>query len=75
MDTTLEETLNKMSGITHKQKQEELEVTKNQALMDNIIRLTAIENLLINKNIISKEEYADELIRITKLIQEAMLGQ
>lgn len=43
---------------------------KNQVLMDVLLRITALENLLIAKNIVSDPEIQEEITRISKKVAD-----
>lgn len=52
---------------------EKLTLTKEQMLMDVLLRITAVENLLIAKNIITEEEIQGELHQISSKIAKSVI--
>lgn len=52
---------------------EKLTLTKEQMLMDVLLRITAIENLLIAKNIVTEEEIQSELHQISSKIAKSVI--
>lgn len=50
-----------------------LEMQRDRMLMDILMRLTAIENILIKKNIISNEEIQKEILEISSLIAKSAI--